>query len=124
MSIDTLVQTLWELREQKRELAIQEKALNLAYESIKQELMGLLETQGVSGAKTSVARVNFTESQVVQVQDWDAFYSYIKENDAFYLLQKRPASTACKELNTLLGVPTPGTTMITLKDLSITTVNK
>lgn len=124
MSIDTLVQALWNIREKKRELANEEKRLNLAYETAKQELMSLLETQGVSGAITSVARVNITESQVVQVEDWDGFYQYIKENDAFYLLQKRPASTAIKELNTLLGVNPPGTKMITLKDISITKVSK
>jgi len=124
MSIDTLVQALWNIREKKRELANEEKSLNLAYETAKQELMSLLETQGVSGAITSVARVSITESQVVQVEDWDGFYQYIKENDAFYLLQKRPASTAIKELNTLLGVNPPGTKMITLKDISITKVSK
>ncbi len=124
MSIDTLVQTLWDIREEKRELSTKEKALNLAYETAKQELIELLNNQGVSGAKTSVARVSITESQVVQVEDWDQFYTYIKENDAFYLLQKRPASTACKELATINGVTAPGTTLITLKDLSITTVRK
>ncbi len=124
MSIDTLVQTLWDIREEKRELANKEKTLNAAYESAKQALMVLLDSQGVSGAKTSVARVSITESQVVQVEDWDSFYQYIKENDAFYLLQKRPASTAVKELNTLLGITTPGTNLITLKDISITKVSK
>lgn len=124
MSIDTLVQTLWDLREEKRELANKEKAINLAYDTAKQELMALLDSQGVSGAKTSVARVSITESQVVQVEDWDSFYQYIKDNDAFYLLQKRPASTAVKELNTLNGMPTPGTNVIILKDISLTSVRK
>lgn len=121
MSLDTLVQTLWDIREQKRELSIKEKALNVAYANTKQELMTALELQGVKGAVTTVARITITESQVVQVEDWEGFYAYIKANDAFYLLQKKPTSTACKELSTLLGTPVPGTKLITVKDISLTT---
>lgn len=39
------------------------------------------------------------EPQIVpHATNWDAFYEYIKENNYFHLLQRRPAVKACQEL--------------------------
>ena len=49
------------------------------------------------------------------VEDWDAFYRYIKENDAFYLLQRRPSATAFREAFQLEGdTGIPGVTAATV----------
>jgi len=122
MNIETLITELWTLRESKRELSQQEKALNERYNTLKQELIHQLDEQGVSGAKAARARVVITESQVVQTQDWDAFCAYIRENNAFHLLQKKPSATACKELSSIEGTPPPGISFLTLRDISLTTV--
>src|SRR5690606_5322899 len=119
---ETLITELWTLRESKRELSQQEKALNERYNTLKQELIHQLDEQGVSGAKAARARVVITESQVVQTQDWDAFCAYIRENNAFHLLQKKPSATACKELSSIEGTPPPGISFLTLRDISLTTV--
>ena len=122
MNIETLISELWALRESKRELSQQEKLLNERYNTLKQELIQQLDEQGVNGAKTSRARVIITESQVVQTQDWDAFCAYVRENDAFHLIQKKPSVTACKELSAIEGMPPPGISLRTLRDISLTTV--
>lgn len=122
MNIDTLVQTLWTIREDLRGLAAQEKEFKDRYDSVKKELLAQLDEQGVSGIKTSVARVSITESQVPKLLDWEAFCNYIKEHDAFHLLQKRPAATAIKELSTIEGATPPGVELLTIRDISLTTV--
>jgi len=124
MNIDTLVQELWSTREELRDLAVQEKALKAKYDTYKQELLIQLDEQGVSGLKTSVARVHISETQVARLNDWEAFCTYIKENDAFHLLQKRPAATAIKELTNIQGASPPGIELLTLRDISLTTNSK
>jgi len=122
MNIDTLVQHLWSIREDLRGLAAQEKELKEKYDMYKKELLLQLDDQGVSGIKTTVARVTITESQVAKLMDWGAFCDYIKAHNAFHLLQKRPAATAIKELTTIEGSPPPGVELLTLRDISLTTV--
>lgn len=122
MNIETLISELWTLRESKRELSQQEKALSERYNTLKQELIHQLDEQGVSGAKATRARVVITESQVVQTQDWDAFCAYVRENNAFHLLQKKPSVTACKELTSIEGTLPPGISLLTIRDISLTTV--
>jgi hypothetical protein len=121
MNIDTLVQSIWSIREDLRGLAAQEKELKEKYTVLKNELLVQLDEQGVSGIKTTVARVHITESQVPKLIDWEAFCSYIADNDAFHLIQKRPAATAIKELANIQGYMPPGVDLITLRDISITT---
>ena len=119
--IEELVKELWDIREAKRELSQTEKDLNQRYDLAKRSLLELLNNQGLSSVKTTVARVTITESEVVSVTDWDSFYDYVRENNAFHLLQKRPASSACKEQKNISGEPVPGTQFTTLKDLSLST---
>lgn len=119
MDISALVEKLWTIREQLREIARQEKDLRDAYNETSAALITQLDTMGVSSLKTPVARISITESQVAKLADWDAFTQYVKENDAFYLLQKRPAANAIKELNNITGSTPPGIELLTLRDISM-----
>lgn len=119
MNLETLIDQLWAIRNERNQLAQQDKDLAQQYNTLKQELIQRLDHEGVNGLKTTKARVTITESEVVSPTDWDAFYDYIKTNDAFYLLQKRPSSTACKELINIQGSEIPGISLITLRDLSL-----
>jgi hypothetical protein len=121
MNIDTLIDELHSLREQKRKLEQEIKQVNEQYNETKAYLIDLLDAQGVSSVKTPVARVTMTESQVVKMEDWESFCRYITDNNAFHLLQKRPASTACKEHLTITNELPPGIHLITLRDISLTT---
>ena len=115
------IKLLHTLREEKRNLATLEKDLNQRYETLKKEIIQDLDNQGIDSVKTQTARVTITESEAVRLEDWDAFWDYVKTNNASHLLQKRPASTACKELQTITGETPPGLSFITLRDLSLTT---
>lgn len=119
MHIDALVELLWKTREELRVLAEQEKELKTRYDLYKRELLFKLDEQGVSGLKTPVARITITESQVAKLTDWTAFTEYVLNNNAFHLLQKRPAANAIKELTTIQGSTPPGIELLTLRDISL-----
>lgn len=117
--IEELIKELWDIREAKRELSQTEKDLNQRYDLAKRSLLELLNNQGLSSVKTTIARATVIEKEVVSVTDWDAFYTFVRENNAFHLLQKRPASNACKEQKTISGEAVPGTLFTTLTDISL-----
>lgn len=121
MNIDTLISELWYIREDLRNLAKQEKTLKAQYNEVKNELLAKLDEQGVSGTKTSVARVHITESQVANVTDKDLFWEYVLDTQSFHLIHKHPAATAIKELVVIQGESVPGISLLTLRDISLTT---
>mgnify|MGYP000847628385 CR=1 FL=1 len=122
MNINALVQELWNLREQLRELSQTEKELRKKYAEVAATILTQLDTMGVNSLKTSVARVSITETQATKLTDWEAFTQYVKEYNAFHLLQKRPAANAVKELQTISGKLPPGIEIIQIRDIGLRTV--
>lgn len=88
---------LFEIREERRaaqrvvdEMEEEEKAL-------KAHLINTLPKSEAGGVAGKLARVTIVTKPVPQVKDWDAFYKYVKKNDAFDLLQRRLVDTAVAE---------------------------
>lgn len=61
-----------------------------------------------------------TEEDVPSVEDWDKVFEYIRENDAFELLERRIKSGAWRALQ--MTDPVPGTVPHTKRTLSLTKV--
>lgn len=123
MSYDTLIQRLWELREEKRALAEREKAITDETRELQNELILAMQNDGngVTSIKSTVARATLTETTVVNMTDPEAFFDYVKTNDADYLLRRQPASAACKEAIQALGMTIPGIRLITLPSIQLRT---
>ena len=119
--ISVLVEKLWTVREELRALAKTEKELRKTYNEISGALLSQLDTMGVSSLKTSVAQISITESQIAKLADWEAFTQYVLDNNAFHLLQKRPAANAIKELHTISGELPPGIDLIQIREISMRT---
>lgn len=62
-----------------------------------------MQEQGITTSGNDVATVTLTEKRYPKIIDWEAFYDYIHQNKAFYLLQRRPGAKACEELINLEG---------------------
>lgn len=120
--ISTLVEKLWILREQLRQIAKEEKDLRKVYNETSAALISQLDAIGVDSLKTSVAQISITESQIAKLTDLDAFTQYVFDNNAFHLLQRRPAINAIKELNTISGELPPGIDLIQIREISMRTV--
>ncbi len=52
----------------------------------------------LTAGKSSTFKWEIVAETVPQAADWEEFYEYIKENNYFHLLQKRPTTLACQEL--------------------------
>ena len=108
------------IREEKRLLKAREKELIEAWRSAEMELLLRLDEQGVKKASTAIGTASITEVVLPQVVDWDAVYAYIQETGDFYLLQKRPAAAAFRELNES-EITIPGMEAYTKRSISLRT---
>ena len=60
-------------------------------------LQASMEAQGITRFAGGKATASVSESVVPQVEDWDAFYAFIRRNNAFELLERRAAAAAFRE---------------------------
>ena len=92
-----IVKKMVEIRDERRKLSARDKELIDEFRPLEMELIVRLDEQGMEKASTKDGTASINETILPQVVDWDAFYEWIKENDAFYMLQKRPAAAAFRE---------------------------
>jgi len=96
------------------------KEIKERYDAAVNEAIAELLEAGVDRmAIAGMGSVTLKEEVVANVDDWDAFYAYIKENDAFFLMQRRPATNACREA-WQMGESIPGVVPFTQNKLSVT----
>jgi hypothetical protein len=69
-------------------------------------------------ASSAAGTASITEVIVPQVVDWDAVYEHIRETGDFYLLQKRPAAAAFRELHDS-DITVPGMEPFTKRNISL-----
>lgn len=86
------------LREAKRLLETQVKDLDAQLAGNETDIIEIADEMGLD--RFAVGKLTFSISnQVVgNVEDWDALHEYIRENNAFYLLQRRLSNAPYKEI--------------------------
>lgn len=103
-----IVAQMVENREERRRISARDKELIDENKSFELELLLRLDEQDMEKVSTPAGTATISETILPQVIDWDAFYQYMIDNDALYLLQKRPAAAAFREMNdsgqTIAGV--------------------
>jgi hypothetical protein len=119
MSIGTMIDSLYNLRAQRLAIEKQVEELKARETATKEEILFLLKESGLEGAKGEVATASIQYKIKANVTDWDAVYSYIRDNDMFALLQKRLTTTLWAALQED-GILVPGTEPMALTDLSLT----
>ena len=74
-------------------------ALKTKEESAKSVLLAQFQKQGLTGIGGKTVRVGMDPNPeyTPAVKDWTKFYAYIKKNDAWELLERRPGRVACRE---------------------------
>lgn len=93
-----IIATMVEIRDEKRKISEREKALNEKWRSLELELLIRLDDQGMEKASTKMGTASINEVVLPQVVDWDTFNQHILDTEALYLLQRRPAAAAYREL--------------------------
>lgn len=110
------------LRDRKRELEAEVKVIDK--ELAENELLIIEKLDGMGVNKFAVGKLSFSISEniVGNVEDWDQVYAYIKDNDAFHLVQRRLANAAYKELLDM-GDELPGVAPFTKRSLNFRKTN-
>lgn len=123
LNIDQVVATYMKLRSQKDtiEAEVKEKVAGIkaSMEKIEAWVKEQADAQGVTSFKTKHGTAFLTTVDYANVADWDAVLKYIRDNDAFDMLEKRVSKTAVRGyIDSTKAVP-PGITYGTKLEVNI-----
>lgn len=119
MQLGELVTNLRELRTQRTAINSQAKEMGREIEELEGQLLVHLDEIGVDSVKVGANRVTATVKTLPRVTDWDAVYKYIRDNNAFFLLQRRITTTSYAE-TIKTGEVIPGTEVYEQRVISLT----
>jgi hypothetical protein len=83
------------------------------------KLIGEMNSEGLSLARTDYGTISVTKTEVASVKDWNLFEDYIYKNHALHLLQRRAANAAYRDEIAVKG-EIPGVETFTQVSLSLT----
>ena len=86
---DKLVKAYIKIRDKRLELEKQIRDLEEQQEVIQTELLTICKDTGTDGLKTQYGTVSRKLNKRYWTSDWDSFYQFIKEHDAFHFLHQR-----------------------------------
>lgn len=124
LSVGTMIDRMWELREEKKKLEAAAKELTSKMDELEEALAAKMDADGVTKATGKSASVSFSFSVAANVQGddgWKMLYAYIKKTGYFHLLQRRVTDTAYKELLDA-GKRVPGVEPFTKKRINLRTL--
>ena len=98
LTFGKLIDDMYALRLEKEELTSAAKKLGTQLDLMQAEIIDRLDADETTMSRGKLASAILTETVVPKVDDWDGFYQYIHDNEAFHLLQRRLATTAYREM--------------------------
>jgi hypothetical protein len=114
-----MIAELVRIRDRKRELEAELKDLNEQWEGLKSKVLYKMEQEGSNRISSKDGgMVILSEIVVPQIVDWDAFETYVQESGNLYLLQRRVATKAYREL-VEAGQEVPGIQPFVKKDINL-----
>ena len=100
VTVDAVIKKYMKLREKKAatEAEIKERVDAIKADMAKLEafLMAKLDADGLTSFKTEYGTAFLTTTDFANVEDWDAVLRFIREEDAFDMLEKRVSKTAVR----------------------------
>jgi hypothetical protein len=89
VTADKLVKIYIKIRDKRDELSKQDAELEKQQELIQSELLEICKETGSDGLKTKYGSVSRRLSKRYWTSDWESFYEFIKEHNAFHFLHQR-----------------------------------
>jgi hypothetical protein len=89
VSADKLTEIYVKIRNKRRELKKQDDELEAQLNIVASELLEICKEQGSSLIRTPHGTISKRVTKRYWTSDWQSFYDFIKENDAFALMQQR-----------------------------------
>lgn len=113
-TVEQVVETYLKLRRKKEaiENEAKDKVADIKTKMTKLEswLMQKADEDGVTSFKTTAGTAFVTTTDFANVADWDAVLTFIRENDAFDMLEKRVSKAAVRAHMDETGDVPPGIT--------------
>jgi hypothetical protein len=97
ITADRLVKAYIKIRDARKELSQQDAKLEEQQHMIQDKLLEICKETGAESLRTEFGTVTKRISKNYWTHDWESFYKFIKEHDAFPLLQRRISGTAMSE---------------------------
>lgn len=119
LSIGQTIDKLYALRAERLALSKQIEDMKAQESKLRVIIITQLRDIGLDGGKGSLATASITTSREARVTDWHALWNWMKEHDAFDMVQKRVAVTAARA-RWDEGVAIDGVEEFELDDLSLT----
>ena len=86
------------LKDLKRSINDEINKIDKKISQVEGTLKAKLSELGTDIVRGKTVTVSISKTEVPEVEDWDSFYKYIVENDAPYLLQRRPSIAPIREI--------------------------
>lgn len=118
VTIGSLADSMFVLREKKRVLEVEVKDLSKQLEEAEKQMLELLDAQGTTKGDGKKASVSITEAVVPNVTDWDLFWAFVIKGKHTHLLQNRVSAPAWREMCELKKAP-PGVVAFTKRTINL-----
>jgi hypothetical protein len=119
-AITKMVDRLLDIRGQITALNKEVEVLKADRDETEGKLIEMMDALGTDQVRNDHATASITERIVPQVEDWDRFSTFIFRNKALYMLERRPAATAYREmLEQRKGRAIPGVTSYTKRTIGL-----
>lgn len=99
-NVGDVIRTYMKLRDQKAAIEARAKdevsTLKAKMEKLEAYLKAQMDAQGLTSFKSDYGTAFLTTTDYANVADWDAVLNFIRENDAFDMLEKRVSKIAVR----------------------------
>jgi hypothetical protein len=89
LTADKLTEIYVKIRDARRELATRDDELKAQLDTVSEKLLEICKEQGASTIRTEYGTVSRRTNKRYWTSDWDSFFRFLKEHDAFSLMQHR-----------------------------------
>lgn len=117
-TLGTQIDTMWALREKKREINEQLKAVEAQISEAESKLFERLDAEDTTKSQGKAASVSVSTVTSFSITDFDTFAEYVRKNKYFHLFQRRVSDTAAREIFEQKG-QLPGLTPFTKRTLNL-----
>lgn len=115
MTVGKLIEAYIQLRDKRDALRDRHKQelapLNKAMAAVEDKLQQVMQSMDLDNLKSKAGTAYMSTRTSVTVDDWDAFLSFVRDNDAWHLLERRASKTAVEEVTEDTGELPPGLSM-------------
>ncbi len=123
VTLGKAIDTLWELREQKRAKEAEVKEIEVKLAAAESIVFERLDAEESETGKGKSASVSISSATSFNITDFDAFAKYVAKTKYFHLFQRRVSEVAAREIFEQKGV-LPGLTPFVRRKINLRSLAK